>query len=43
MNTAEAGKSGGMHTRCIKSLKREGLIERIGREYVFKERSNDDR
>jgi hypothetical protein len=33
----EAGNSGGMHTRCIKQLKREGLIERIGREYVFKE------
>lgn len=33
----EAGNSGGMHTRCIKALKREGLIERIGREYVFKE------
>ena len=34
---AEAGNSGGMHTRCIKALKREGLIERIGREYVFKD------
>jgi hypothetical protein len=33
----EAGTSGRMHTRCIAALKREGLIERIGREYVFKE------
>jgi hypothetical protein len=33
----EANNSGGMHTRCIKALKREGLIERVGREYIFKE------
>lgn len=35
----EAGTSGRMHTRCIAQLKREGLIERVGREYVFKDES----
>jgi hypothetical protein len=34
---AEAGNNANLHHRCIKALKREGLIERIGREYVFKE------
>ncbi len=33
----EAGTSGRMHTRCIKALVREGLIERAGREYIFVE------
>ncbi len=33
----EAGTSGRMHTRCIKALRREGLIERAGREYIFVE------
>ena len=34
---AEAGTNCALHHRCITQLKREGLIERIGREYVFKE------
>lgn len=33
----EAGTNCALHHRCITQLKREGLIERIGREYVFKE------
>lgn len=33
----DATESAALHHRCIKALKREGLIERIGREYVFKE------
>jgi hypothetical protein len=32
-----AGGNANLHHRCIKALKRENLIERIGREYVFKE------
>lgn len=34
---AEAGNNANLHHRCIKALRREGLIEKIGREYVFKE------
>lgn len=33
----EASNNCQMHHRCINQLKREGLIEKIGREYVFKE------
>jgi hypothetical protein len=33
----DAGGGARMHARCIKQLRREGLIERIGREYVFKD------
>lgn len=33
----EAGTNCALHHRCIKALVREGAIERIGREYVFKE------
>jgi hypothetical protein len=36
---AEASNNCQMHHRCIKALKREGLIEKIGREYVFKDES----
>lgn len=34
---AEAGTNCALHHRCIRALVREGVIERIGREYVFKE------
>lgn len=33
----EAGNNANLHHRCIKALRREGLIERIGREYIFKD------
>lgn len=33
----EASKNAALHHRCINALKRAGLIERVGREYVFKE------
>lgn len=33
----DATPSAALHSRCIKALKREGLIEKIGREYVFKD------
>lgn len=33
----DAGTNCALHHRCITQLKREGLIERIGREYVFKD------
>lgn len=33
----DATESAALHHRCIRALVREGLIERIGREYVFKE------
>lgn len=33
----DATESAALHHRCVRALKREGLIERIGREYVFKE------
>jgi len=34
---SDAGTNCALHHRCIRALVREGLIERIGREYVFKE------
>lgn len=34
----DATESAALHHRCVRALKREGLIERIGREYVFKEK-----
>lgn len=33
----DATESAALHHRCIRALVREGVIERIGREYVFKE------
>lgn len=36
-NCPDATPSAALHSRCIKQLKREGLIEKIGREYVFKD------
>lgn len=33
----DATESAALHHRCIRALKREGLIERVGREYVFKD------
>jgi len=33
----DATESAALHHRCIRALVREGAIERVGREYVFKE------
>lgn len=33
----DAGKNCALHHKCIRQLRREGAIERVGREYVFKD------